>query len=153
MEDRRHKRSPPNIKFRLLSPDTFDETIILMNNHFFPREPISICLNSLEDQTTQNTEENTGKQRGEDWLINMMKLCTTTIIAQDSVENDKVVGVVIAGIGRQNDKDGTKEEWYDMEIPNEELLKKWSERNVELTGKYIVVFVHFVIKKLFGFVE
>ena len=65
-----------------------------------------------------------------------MRYCPSTLIAQDSSKEDKVVGVVIAGISRKHTKDGTIEEWYDMKIPNDELIKRWSAKNIEFLGTY-----------------
>ena len=67
--------------------------------------------------------------------MNTMRYCPTTIIAQDSENDDKVVGVLIAGIAKKYTKDGIKEEYYDSEISNEKLVKRWSEKNIEITGK------------------
>ena len=138
MENGSHTSSPPNIKYRLLTPETFDETIALMNNHFFPREPISICLEALEEQTNQNASQNGDckKPKGkDDWLVSMMRMCTTTIVAHDTEQYDKIVVVVIAKIDRKLDKYGETVEWYDMEISTEELINKWRRRNLEYTGK------------------
>ena len=127
------KCCPPNIKFRLISPETFDETFALMATHFLPREPISICLKALDRYDQNTTNEEIGHD-GE-WLYNVMKSCSTTIIAQDSLKDDKVIGAVCAGIAKKMNKDGTTVDWYNTEdISNEELLKKWSEMNLELKG-------------------
>ena len=133
------KCCPSNIKFRLISPETLDETFTLMSNHFLPREPISISLKAL-DRYDQNTNNEDIGHDGE-WLYNVMKSCPTTIIAQDSEKDDKVVGVVIAGIAKKMNKDGTKVDWYNTDdISNEELLKKWSEMNIELKGiKFLII--------------
>ena len=134
MERMFQKRSPPNIKFRLLSPETFEETLILMYNHFFPREPVSICLSALQEQMNPGLDQNIINLERREWLGNVMRYCPSTIIAQDSANDDKVVGVVIAGISRKHTIDGTVEEWYDMKIPNDELIKRWSEKNIEFLG-------------------
>ena len=101
MEKMLQKYSPTNIKFRLLSPETFEETIILMHNHFFPREPVSICLRSLQEQIIPGLDETIVQLQRREWLCNVMRFCPSTIIAQDSDNQDKVVGVVIAGIARK----------------------------------------------------
>ena len=132
------KCCPPNIKFRLISSETFDETFTFMNNHFLPREPISICLSVL-DNYEQNTDTESIEQN-EDWLYNVMKSCPSTIIAQDSEKDDKVVAAAIGGVANKLNKDGTKVDWYNTEgISNEELLTKWSELNIELTGIELLV--------------
>ena len=139
MYDKAEKKCcPPNIKFSFISSETHEETFAFMKDHFLPREPISICLSALDKygQTTNNEtiDEN------EDWLSNLMRYWSTTIIAQDSENDDKVVGAVIAGIAKKLKKDGTKEDWYNTDdVSNEELLTKWSELNIELTGIELLV--------------
>ena len=128
-------RSPSNIKFRLLSPETFVETIDLMINHFFPREPVSICLENLQNHSYLGLDPSILEFERRGWLAHVMRFCPSTIIAQDSNNDDKVVGAVIAGVGRRNTKDGVREEWYDMGISNDELIQIWSKRNLELLGE------------------
>ena len=127
-------RAPSNIKFRLLSPETFIETIDLMIYHFFPREPISSCLQDLQNKLYPGIDPRVLEFERRGWLAHVLRFCPTTIIAQDSENDDKVVGAVIAGVGRKNTKIGPVEEWYDMEISNEELIQTWSARNLELLG-------------------
>ena len=127
-------RAPSNIKFRLLSPETFIETIDLMINHFFPREPVSSCLEDLHYKLYPGIDPSVLEFERRGWLAHVLRFCPTTIIAQDSKNDDKVVGAVIAGVGRRNTKLGPVEEWYDMEISNEELIQTWSARNLELLG-------------------
>ena len=134
MDKLSQSRAPPNIKFRLLSPETFDETIVLMKTHFFPREPISICLKALQARTNPNVDELICQQEETHWLVNIMRYCPTTIIAQDSKNNDKVVGVVIADIAKKYSNHGVIEEWYDTQISNEELIQRWSDKNIEIMG-------------------
>ena len=130
------KRCPLNIKFRILSPETFYEAIDLMRSHFFPREPVSICLKALHDKIGLDFDQNIGSEEDRlDWLADTMRYCPTTIIAQDSDNNDKVVGIVVAGVAKRYTMEGSIEEWYDMKISNNELLKRWSAKSIELTGK------------------
>ena len=134
MEKKMLNRAPSNIKFRLLSPETFVETIDLMTHHFFPREPVSICLENFQNQLYPGLDPSILEFERRSWLAHVMRFCPSTIIAQDSNNDDKVVGAVIAGIGRRITKDGVKEEWYDMEISTDELIQRWSARNIELLG-------------------
>ena len=127
-------RAPSNITFRLLSPETFIDTIDLMINHFFPREPVSICLQNFHNQLYPGIDPTVLEFERRGWLAHVLRLCPSTIIALDADKDDKVVGAVIAGIGRRKTKMGTVEEWYDMEISNDELIETWSARNMELLG-------------------
>jgi hypothetical protein len=149
MEKMLQKRSPPNIKFRLLSPETFEETLFLMYNHFFPREPVSICLSALQEQMNPGLDQHIINLERREWLASVMRHCPSTIIAQDLATEDKVVGVVIAGISRKHTNNGTVEEWYDMEIPNDELIKRWSEKNIEFLGTYKIGTTVFILIGLF----
>ena len=144
------KRCPLNIKFRLLSPETFYEAIALMRSHFFPREPVSICLKALHDKIGLDFDENIESEEDRlDWLADTMRYSPTTVIAQDSDNNDKVVGIVVAGISKRYTTEGSIEEWYDMKISNTELLKQWSAKCIELTGKAsCIAYQHQCIKFL-----
>ena len=135
MIDKMSNRCPSNIKFRLLSPETFIDTINLMINHFFPREPVSMCLENFHNLLYPGIDPSILEWERRGWLAHVLRFCPSTIIAQDSENDDKVVGAVIAGIGRRNTIAGTVEEWYDMEISNDELIQKWSARNLELLGQ------------------
>jgi len=61
-----------------------------------------------------------------EYLSNSLRQSPLTIIAQDKNLNGKVIGVSTAGIARKCNKDGSKNEYYDMDIPNDDYIRKLS---------------------------
>ena len=112
-----------NIKFRMVCPETFNETLNLLENYLIPYEPIRICLAAFMKKV--NPELDLTKTRRE-YLSNSLRQSPLTIIAQDKNLNDKVIGVSTAGIARKYNKDGSKNEYYDMDIPNDDYIRKLS---------------------------
>ena len=97
-----------------------------MMTHFFPFEPISICLKAIAGDKKDESNRS--------FVRTLLKSCPTTLIAQDSQANDKIVGVALTGISKQLSTDGTKVDWYNTDISNEHLLQKWSE-HMQYKGK------------------
>ena len=127
--------SSSNIKFRLVCPETFNETLNLLENHLLPYEPIRVCLANFMSKI--NPQLDLTKTR-RDYLSNTLRRSPLTIIAQDKVMNDKVIGVSIAGIARKYNKYGSKCDYYDMEIPNDEYIKNLSYEYISEYGNKCV---------------
>ena len=120
----------------MVCPETFNETLNLLENYLIPYEPIRICLAALMKRV--NPELDLRKTRRE-YLSNSLRQSPLTIIAQDKNLNDKVIGVSTAGIARKYNKDGSKSEYYDMDIPNDDYIRKLSyDYKNEYGNKYIV---------------
>ena len=112
-----------NIKYRMVCPETFNETLNLLGKYFIPYEPIRIRLAAFMKKA--NPELDLTKTRME-YLSNSLRQSPLTIIAQDKNLNGKVIGVSTAGIARKCNKDGSKNEYYDMDIPNDDYIRKLS---------------------------
>merc|ERR1712126_14641 len=97
-----------DIKFRLLTSDTFKETLTLMIDNFFPNGPLSQCLTIFQNKIDPKFDIN--KYRRET-IGKLIRACPMTMIAQDKSNKDKVVGVLIAGLVEKYDKEGRKNEY------------------------------------------
>ena len=123
--------SPPNIKYRLVSSESINETLIFVENHFFPCEPLATYLAVYLKTIYPNLHiDSMGKQS----ICKIIQNSPLTIVAQDTEKNDKIVGVSIAGISRKYDKNGMVNDYYDMELSNEDYVRKLSAKHIEQTG-------------------
>jgi len=129
-----------DIKFRLLTSDTFKETLTLMIDNFFPNGPLSQCLTIFQNKIDPKFDIN--KYRRET-IGKLIRACPMTMIAQDKSNKDKVVGVLIAGLVEKYDKEGRKNEYYDLELSNKEYIKRLIENHKVVNG-YEEATVHLI---------
>ena len=108
------------VKFRLLTPESFEETLTLMIDHFFPNVPISQCLTVFQNKIDPKFDLTRFRRKT---IGKLIKACPLTMIAQDKNMKGKVVGVLIAGLVQKYDKEGRKNEYYDLELSNKEYIE------------------------------
>ena len=121
-----------DIKFRLLTSETFEETLTLMIDHFFPKVPISQCLTVFQDKIDPNFDLTNFRRKT---IGKLIRACPMTLTAQDKSIKDKVVGVLIAGLVQKYDKEGNKNQYYDLELSNKEYIKQLQEKHNIESGK------------------
>ena len=123
--------APTTIKFRLVSPESINETLVFVENHFFPCEPLATSLAVYLKTVCPNLIMNS---MGRESIRKIIDNSPLTVVAHDNEKNDKIIGVSIAGISRKRDKNGSINDYYDMELSNEDFVRKLSAKHKEQTG-------------------
>ena len=121
-----------NIKYRLVSSETFDEVVDLIVEYFFPREPICKCLKDLQEKKYPKLDLN---QKRKERTVNFLKSSPMSIVAQDTSNNGKVVGAIISSLSPRYDKDGKRVAFYDMDLSTEDYIKSQYRNNIVLYCK------------------
>ena len=114
------------INFRLLTAETFEETLTLMIDHFYPNNPISQCLTVFQNKIDPKFDLTKFRRKT---IGKLIKASPLTLIAQDKSMKNKVVGVSIAGLVQKYDKEGRQNEYYDLELSNKEYIERLQEKH------------------------
>ena len=137
-----HHWSPSNIKFRLVCKETFSESLLFIERHFFPYEPLAEALPTFLIRVDPDLDI---KGIRKESMRKTFENSPLTLIAQDSKQNDKIVGISIASIESKYTKEWIIDEFYNMKLSDEEYIEKVSKEHEHQTGNWGTLIMWWVI--------